>query len=86
MSTRTVLFHIFALATTVLTFGAMIGGFGPTELMVVAVIILLLFGAKRLPEIGKSLGSGIKEFKKSITAPDDFDLPNDGGDDSDKEK
>lgn len=44
------------------------------ELIVILVIILLLFGAKKLPELGKSLGQGIKEFKKTtkeIVADDD---------------
>lgn len=35
------------------------------ELIIILVIILVLFGAKRLPELGKSLGQGIKEFRKS---------------------
>lgn len=35
------------------------------ELIIILIIILLLFGAKKLPELGKSLGLGIKEFKKS---------------------
>lgn len=35
------------------------------ELIIILVIILLLFGAKKLPELGRSLGQGIKEFKKS---------------------
>ena len=39
-------------------------GFGAGELVVVGVILFLLFGAKRLPEIGKGLGGAIKEFKK----------------------
>lgn len=38
-------------------------GLGPSELIIVAVIVLLIFGAKRLPEIGKGLGGAIKEFK-----------------------
>jgi sec-independent protein translocase protein TatA len=38
-------------------------GLGPTELIVIAVIVLLLFGAKRLPEIGKGLGGAIREFR-----------------------
>ncbi len=38
-------------------------GLGPTELIIIAVIILLLFGAKRLPEIGKGLGGAIREFR-----------------------
>lgn len=39
---------------------------GVTELIVIMVILLLVFGAKRLPEIGSSMGKGIREFKKSI--------------------
>ncbi|MBW2285391.1 MAG: twin-arginine translocase TatA/TatE family subunit [Deltaproteobacteria bacterium] len=39
-------------------------GLGPTELIIIAVIILLIFGAKRILEIGKGLGGAIKEFKK----------------------
>jgi len=39
-------------------------GLGPTELVIIAVIILLIFGAKRIPEIGKGVGGAIREFKK----------------------
>ncbi len=39
---------------------------GMTELLVIMVVVLLVFGAKRLPEIGSSMGKGIREFKKSI--------------------
>lgn len=39
---------------------------GPFEMVVVLLVVLLLFGAKRLPEIGTSLGKGIREFKSSI--------------------
>jgi sec-independent protein translocase protein TatA len=39
----------------------------PLHLAVLVVILLLLFGAKRLPEIGRSLGSGMREFKQSIS-------------------
>lgn len=39
---------------------------GPLELAVIFLVVLLLFGAKRLPEIGRSLGEGIREFKRSI--------------------
>lgn len=38
-------------------------GVGPTELIIVLVIILLLFGAKRIPELAKGLGTGVREFK-----------------------
>jgi TatA/E family protein of Tat protein translocase len=43
------------------------GGLGPGELIFAFLIVLLLFGAKRLPEIGSSLGKGIREFKSSFT-------------------
>ncbi len=39
---------------------------GPLEVVVILLIVLLVFGAKRLPEIGSSMGKGIREFKKSI--------------------
>jgi len=38
---------------------------GPTELIIVLVIILVLFGARKLPDLAKGLGEGIKEFKKA---------------------
>jgi len=44
----------------------MFGGLGMGELIVIFLVVLLLFGAKRLPEIGSSLGKGIREFKGSI--------------------
>ena len=40
-------------------------GLGPTELIIILGIALLLFGAKKLPEIGSSLGNAIKEFRKT---------------------
>jgi len=43
------------------------GGVGWPELVIVLVIVLVIFGAKRLPEVGRSLGSGMREFKDSIT-------------------
>jgi sec-independent protein translocase protein TatA len=45
----------------------MIGWTSPTHLALLLLIALLLFGAKRMPEIGRSLGSGMREFKDSIT-------------------
>ena len=38
-------------------------GLGPTELIIIAVIVLLIFGARRLPEIGKGIGGAIREFR-----------------------
>lgn len=46
--------------------------FQPTHLLVIAIVLLVLFGAKRLPELGKGLGEGLKGFKeglKGITEP-----------------
>jgi len=42
-----------------------------TELIVIFVVLFLLFGAKRLPEVGKNLGEGIRNFKKAITGEDE---------------
>lgn len=42
------------------------GNFGFTELLMVLVIVLVLFGARRVPEIGASIGKGIREFKRNI--------------------
>jgi len=39
---------------------------GPTEIIVVLLLVLVLFGAKRLPELARSLGQGVKEFRKSV--------------------
>ncbi len=60
---------------------------GFTEIMIIMVVILLVFGAKRLPEIGSSMGKGIREFKNSFKETQDAvmrdDLPSrsmlDGG-------
>ena len=51
------------------------GSLGFPELLVIAVIFLLLFGAKRLPEIGGSIGKGIREFKRSMSDIGDSALP-----------
>ena len=47
-----------------------LGNLGFTELMVILVIVLVLFGARRVPEIGASIGKGIREFKKNINDAD----------------
>ncbi|MDP9400060.1 MAG: twin-arginine translocase TatA/TatE family subunit [Actinomycetota bacterium] len=51
------------------------GGIGPLELGIVLLIVLVVFGPKRLPSLGRQLGSGMREFKDSITgkARDDDD-------------
>jgi sec-independent protein translocase protein TatA len=43
---------------------------GPLELAIVLVVVLLIFGPKRLPGLGKQLGTGMREFKESITGKD----------------
>ena len=47
-----------------------IGSLGFGEMLVILIIILVLFGAKRVPEIGASFGKGIREFKKNINEAD----------------
>ena len=49
-------------------------GFGPIglpQILIILLIVLLIFGAKRLPEIGASLGKGIRTFKSSVTGEDE---------------
>jgi sec-independent protein translocase protein TatA len=50
---------------------------GPLEIGIVLVIVLLIFGPKRLPGLGKSLGTGMREFKDSITGKDSDSEHND---------
>ena len=45
-------------------------GLGPMELAIILVIVLVIFGAKRVPEIGASFGKGIREFKRSLSDVD----------------
>lgn len=45
----------------------MTGWTSPTHIILILLLALLLFGAKRLPEIGRSLGTGMREFKDSLT-------------------
>jgi len=52
----------------------MLGGLGAWELIIILVIILIIFGAGKLPEIGSSLGKGIKSFRKAIKEPDEIDI------------
>jgi sec-independent protein translocase protein TatA len=48
-------------------------GIGVTELVILLVVLLVFFGPKRLPEMGRSLGKGMREFKDSISGKDDDD-------------
>jgi sec-independent protein translocase protein TatA len=48
-----------------------VGNLGVWEILLIMVVVLLLFGAKRLPEVGSSIGKGIREFKRSISDTQD---------------
>jgi sec-independent protein translocase protein TatA len=59
----------------------MFGGLGMWEIVLIFLVVLLLFGAKRLPEIGSSLGKGIREFKGSLREIEgELKLPEDQSD------
>jgi sec-independent protein translocase protein TatA len=49
----------------------MLGNIGPLEIIVVLIIALVVFGPKRLPELGRSLGRGIREFRGSVSGDRD---------------
>ena len=51
----------------------MFGGIGMTELIVILVIVLIIFGAKKLPQIGEGLGKGIRNFKKATKEKEEID-------------
>jgi sec-independent protein translocase protein TatA len=56
------------------------GTVGPQELLIVLLLVIVIFGARKIPELGKSLGEGIRNFKGSISGKDkdkDKELPND---------
>jgi sec-independent protein translocase protein TatA len=48
----------------------MFGNIGAPEIIIVLVIVLIIFGPKRLPDLGRSLGRGMREFKDSVTGKD----------------
>lgn len=49
-------------------------GIGMQELLVVLVLVLVIFGAKKLPEIGGGLGRAIRNFRQASTEPDEIDI------------
>jgi len=61
-------------------------GLGPTELTIIIIIILLIFGAKRLPEIGKGLGGAIREFKQIKKNMSSDDSPEEQSENGNQEK
>lgn len=52
-------------------------GIGPTELIIIAIVLVMLFGAKKIPELMRGLGSGIKEFKNASNLESDEDKASD---------
>ncbi len=55
----------------------MIGGLGMTELIIILVIVLVIFGAGKLPEVGGALGKGIKNFKSAVNENDELEKKKD---------
>ncbi|WP_394798658.1 Sec-independent protein translocase subunit TatA/TatB [Blattabacterium cuenoti] len=51
-------------------FSMLLGTFGTTEIVVIVILALLLFGGKKIPELMKGLGTGLKEFKKASEEKD----------------
>jgi sec-independent protein translocase protein TatA len=49
------------------------GSLGPTELIIVLLIVLLIFGGSRLPQLAKGLGESVKNFKKAVNENEDED-------------
>ncbi len=49
-------------------------GLGMQELIIILIIVLVLFGASRLPEIGKGIGQAIRNFKKATSEPEEIDV------------
>lgn len=50
-----------------------IGGLGTTELIIILVIVLLLFGGRKIPQLAKDIGLGIKEFKKGLSSNEEIE-------------
>jgi len=48
---------------------------GPGQIAIIAIVVLLLFGGKKIPELMKGLGTGIKEFKKGVKEEDSLEEP-----------
>jgi sec-independent protein translocase protein TatA len=59
-----------------------LGSFGPTELIVILVIVLVLFGAKKIPDLARGFGKGITEFKRGLKEPVDDNTSQDASQDA----
>ena len=60
-------------------------GIGFPELIIILVIVLIIFGANKLPEIGAGMGKAIKNFKKATSEPDEIDITPGKSDDKTKD-
>jgi len=60
------------------------GNFGATEIILILVVVVLLFGGRKIPELMKGIGQGMKEFKKASNVEDDPEKKSDGSKDEDK--
>ena len=53
----------------------MFGSFGPMELVLILLIVVVIFGASKLPQLGRGLGEGIQNFREGLKGKDDKSLP-----------
>ncbi len=60
-------------------------GLGATELLIILVIVIVIFGASRLPQIGRGLGEGIKNFRGALKEPTAIDVTPKDGDEKKRE-
>ena len=63
-----------------------LGSIGPTELLIVLAIILLIFGGRKIPGLAKGLGQGIREFKKALSGTEEKPPQNELSDQEKEEK
>lgn len=54
-------------------------GLGIGELLIILVIVLVIFGAGKLPDLGEGLGRGIRNFRKAVKSPDEIDVTPESG-------
>ena len=64
----------------------MIGGIGIPELLIILAIVLVIFGANKLPEIGSGMGRAIKNFKKATSEPEEIDITSEKDNKSESEE
>jgi len=60
-------------------------GYSPLAIIIILLIVLVIFGAGRLPEIGSSLGKGIKNFKRAFEGKDEIELKSKKGDEENRD-